>query len=337
MRVFNCLSGGILCGLTLLLIFLPCFTPEWAGNLIFISLSAIPICIADGIIFAILLWKHNRWWMLYLLLLLGSSPILSGYFPLHFLHREEVPDSNQLKLVCWNAEGFRLNKDTLAKAIHSIRILQPGIVCLQERPHTNLLAWDTIRAAFPDYPYCIVNSREDEILNLAVFSRWPVGNVQEYYFPDSYNKMLQADIRMIGQTFRLFNVHLQTTGMNESSSMKDRLQTMRHHAIRRNRQADLLANAIAESPYPVIVCGGFVCLPENQPVTAGLLPPGRPDMERQLPTLGRFFTNRLYALFTCIPSELLPTGFQSLERPQTAALCALSGQTLLKNKISKND
>ncbi|MCS2507682.1 hypothetical protein NXW48_22000 [Phocaeicola vulgatus] len=91
MRVFNCLSGGILCGLTLLLIFLPCFTPEWAGNLIFISLSAIPICIADGIIFAILLWKHNRWWMLYLLLLLGSSPILSGYFPLHFLHREEVP------------------------------------------------------------------------------------------------------------------------------------------------------------------------------------------------------------------------------------------------------
>ena len=263
MRVFNCLSGGILCGLTLLLIFLPCFTPEWAGNLIFISLSAIPICIADGIIFAILLWKHNRWWMLYLLLLLGSSPILSGYFPLHFLHREEVPDSNQLKLVCWNAEGFRLNKDTLAKAAHSIRILQPGIVCLQERPHTNLLAWDTIQAAFPDYPYCIINSREDEILNLAVFSRWPVGNVQEYYFPDSYNKMLQADIRMIGQTFRLFNVHLQTTGMNESSSMKDRLQTMRHHAIRRNRQADLLANAIAESPYPVIVCGDFNDIPAS--------------------------------------------------------------------------
>ena len=174
MRVFNCLSGSILCGLTLLLIFLPCFTPEWAGNFILISLSAIPICIADGIIFAILLWRHNRWWMLYLFLLLGSLPVLACQFPFHFLHKEKVLDSNQLKLVCWNTEGFRLNKDTLTKAAHSIRVLQPGIVCLQERPHTNLLAWDTIRAAFPDYPYCIINSREDEVLNLAVFSRWPI-------------------------------------------------------------------------------------------------------------------------------------------------------------------
>lgn len=257
MRVFNCLSGSILCGLTLLLIFLPCFTPEWAGNFILISLSAIPICIADGIIFAILLWRHNRWWMLYLFLLLGSLPVLACQFPFHFLHKEKVLDSNQLKLVCWNTEGFRLNKDTLTKAAHSIRVLQPGIVCLQERPHTNLLAWDTIRAAFPDYPYCIINSREDEVLNLAVFSRWPIGNVQEYYFPNSYNKILQADIQMTGQTFRLFNVHLQTTGMNESYSMKDRFQAMRHHTVQRNRQADLLTKAIAESPYPVIVCGDF--------------------------------------------------------------------------------
>ena len=154
--------------------------------------------------------------MLYLFLLLGSLPVLACQFPFHFLHKEKVLDSNQLKLVCWNTEGFRLNKDTLTKAAHSIRVLQPGIVCLQERPHTNLLAWDTIRAAFPDYPYCIINSREDEVLNLAVFSRWPIGNVQEYYFPNSYNKILQADIQMTGQTFRLFNVHLQTTGMNES-------------------------------------------------------------------------------------------------------------------------
>ncbi len=32
---------------------------------------------------------------------------------------------------------------------------------------------------------------------------------------------------------------------------------MRHHTVQRNRQADLLTKAIAESPYPVIVCGDF--------------------------------------------------------------------------------
>mgnify|MGYP000267215571 FL=1 len=131
--------------------------------------------------------------------------------------------------------------------------------------------------------------------------------------------------------------------MNESSSMKDRLQTMRHHAIRRNRQADLLANAIAESPYPVIVCGDFNDTPASyvyRKISRSLqdcfLQAGR-TWKGSYQRWGDFLRIRLYALFTCIPSELLPTGFQSLERPQTAALCALSGQTLLKNKISKND
>lgn len=256
MRVFNCLSGSILCGLTLLLIFLPCFTPEWAGNFILISLSAIPICIADGIISRFCSGGTTAGGC-FTCFVIGESAGSSMSVPVSFPAQRKVLDSNQLKLVCWNTEGFRLNKDTLTKAAHSIRVLQPGIVCLQERPHTNLLAWDTIRAAFPDYPYCIINSREDEVLNLAVFSRWPIGNVQEYYFPNSYNKILQADIQMTGQTFRLFNVHLQTTGMNESYSMKDRFQAMRHHTVQRNRQADLLTKAIAESPYPVIVCGDF--------------------------------------------------------------------------------
>lgn len=192
-----------------------------------------------------------------LVFVIGESAGSSMSVPVSFPAQRKSAGFQSAEIGLLEYRRFRLNKDTLTKAAHSIRVLQPGIVCLQERPHTNLLAWDTIRAAFPDYPYCIINSREDEVLNLAVFSRWPIGNVQEYYFPNSYNKILQADIQMTGQAFRLFNVHLQTTGMNESYSMKDRFQAMRHHTVQRNRQADLLTKAIAESPYPVIVCGDF--------------------------------------------------------------------------------
>ena len=60
MRVFNYLSAIILSGLTLSLILLPYLTPERAGNLIFISLLAIPILLADGIVLAVSLWKRKR-------------------------------------------------------------------------------------------------------------------------------------------------------------------------------------------------------------------------------------------------------------------------------------
>lgn len=257
MRVFNYLSAIILSGLTLSLILLPYLTPERAGNLIFISLLAIPILLADGIALVISLWKRKRCGVLYLLLLLGSLPVLSGYCPFHRWGQAEHPLANRLALICWNTEGFQLNKDTLAKAAQAIQAHQPDLICLQERPHTNLLAWDTLQAAFPAYPYRVTNSREDEVLNLALFSRWPIERVQESYFPDSFNKILQVDLRMEEQIIRLFNVHLQTTGMNGATIGKKSLQAMRRHAIQRNCQADLLAKAIAESPYPVIVCGDF--------------------------------------------------------------------------------
>lgn len=257
MRVFNYLLGAILSGLTLLLIFLPFFTPERAGSFIFISLIALPLCIANGVAFALLLWKRNRWWIFFLLLLVGCLPILSNYVPHPRWAKTETIQANRVGIISWNVEGFRLNKDTLRNAANNVRHHQPDIVCLQERPHTNLVAWDTIRAAFPDYPYSVINTREDEVLNLALFSRWPIENVQEYYFPDSYNKMVQADILMEGDTIRLFNVHLQTTGLNDASPEHSRLQSVQDNAIRRNRQADLLMNAIAKSPYPVVVCGDF--------------------------------------------------------------------------------
>lgn len=162
--------------------------------------------------------------------------------------------SHSLHLVSWNAEGFQLNKDTLQASAAFIRNLHPDVICLQERPHDNLLHRDSISAAF-GYPYRIFNSREDEVLNLAVYSRFPLSNMKEYYFLNSYNKVLQIDMQYEGRTIRLFNIHLQTTGMTPAFQGNNLLHTYQLNARERNRQAQLLAEAIASSPYPVILCG----------------------------------------------------------------------------------
>lgn len=162
--------------------------------------------------------------------------------------------SHSLRIISWNAEGFQLKKDTLQASAAFIRNLHPDIICLQERPHDILLSRDSISKAF-GYPYRVFNSREDEVLNLAVYSRFPLSNMKEYYFPDSYNKVLQIDLQYNGKTIRLFNIHLQTTGMTPAFQGNNLLHTYQLNARERNRQAQLLAEAVASSPYPVILCG----------------------------------------------------------------------------------
>lgn len=153
----------------------------------------------------------------------------------------------ELRLISWNCDNFLLSLDTLHAASAFLNAQNPDIICLQERPHTNLVRYDSIKKCFPSLPYKVTNGREDENLNVSIFSKYPISNVKTWYFTDTYNKMIQADIDQDGKKFRLFNVHLQTTS---SGSTLD-------NCVRRYRQSKLLLAEIKHSPYPVIVCGDF--------------------------------------------------------------------------------
>ena len=157
----------------------------------------------------------------------------------------------ELRLISWNCANFLLSLDTLHAASAFLNAQNPDILCLQERPHTNLVRYDSIKECFPTLPYKVTNGREDENLNVSIFSKYPVSNVKTWYFTDTYNKMIQADINRDGETFRLYNVHLQTTSSGGTFD----------NCIRRYRQSRLLLSEIQESPYPVIVCGDFNDLP----------------------------------------------------------------------------
>ena len=163
-----------------------------------------------------------------------------------------------LTLISFNVDNFRLS----SKILHAFADLahdeDADIICLQERPHDNLLRWDSIKAAFPDYPYAICNSREDEVLNLAVISRYPLVGMTERYYPKSYNKQLFTDIILGPDTIRLFNVHLQTTGLADNRARpRHAIRQLFDQAVLRNQQADDLVSDVQHSPYPVIVAGDF--------------------------------------------------------------------------------
>lgn len=232
---------------------MPWCTSAVAGYLAPLGLLVIPLAIFSTLATIIAVLCRSKSFSL----LFGTACLISLFlcgksWAVSFATDEST--SHSLHLVSWNAEGFQLNKDTLQASAAFIRNLHPDVICLQERPHDNLLHRDSISAAF-GYPYRIFNSREDEVLNLAVYSRFPLSNMKEYYFLNSYNKVLQIDMQYEERTIRLFNIHLQTTGMTPAFQGNNLLHTYQLNARERNRQAQLLAEAISSSPYPVILCG----------------------------------------------------------------------------------
>ena len=253
MKRFSYILAGFTVLLAILTAAMPCCSPVVAGYLAPLGLLVIPMTIFSILATIITVLCRSKG----ISLLFGIACLISLFlcgksWAVSFATDEST--SHSLHLVSWNAEGFQLNKDTLQASATFIRNLHPDVICLQERPHDNLLHRDSISAVF-GYPYRVFNSREDEVLNLAVYSRFPLSNMKEYYFPDSYNKVLQIDLQYEGRTIRLFNMHLQTTGMTPAFQGNNLLHTYQLNAKERNRQVQLLAEAIASSPYPVILCG----------------------------------------------------------------------------------
>ncbi len=182
---------------------------------------------------------------------LNKLILLFGVLPL-FCCTSKKEARTELRLISWNCDNFKLSLDTLHAASAFFNAQDPDILCLQERPHTNLVRYDSIKKCFPSLPYKVTNGREDENLNVSIFSRYPVSNVKTWYFTDTYNKMLQADIDRDGEMFRLFNVHLQTTSHGKN---------IIYNCVQRYRQSHLLKSEIMKSPYPYIICGDFNDLP----------------------------------------------------------------------------
>jgi endonuclease/exonuclease/phosphatase family metal-dependent hydrolase len=250
MRSFRNILLLLLLGLTGILLILPYLSADVAGYLYPVSIGALLVIGADIIcLFAVR--KQKVWRTAFLLLLIGSLVWLRHYLPNPFSRVGESTDS--LTLVSWNVNlfgGGYQDYSNLAPAAALIKQQNPDIICLQERPHTNVMRLDSIRAAFSDYPYYVKNTREDEVLNLVIFSRYPLENVEDHYFSDTYNKFMQVDVQLGTQTLRLFNVHLQTTGIGEDNNLIN-------NAKKRNHQAQELAQCIQESLHSTIVCGDF--------------------------------------------------------------------------------
>ena len=245
--------------------------------------------------------------------LISVSAILLTLGPLHHLvpfrlskpDFDPVPAANDLRVMSWNVAQFdilynKLRPDIRDNMLTLINQYKPDIACFQE-----MVAGDTlVNLNTPYYRkysfYSIYDYAEkmhfpehffsyhfkDDFLNhqhfgLVIFSRYPIIRKQTVSFPPyEYNNNFQyADIVKGADTFRVFNLHLQSMKFDDGNrayldnpsleSGKDLqrsrsiLYKLRRGFIQRQLQADRIRAEIDRSPYPVIVCGDLNDVPNS--------------------------------------------------------------------------
>lgn len=264
--------------------FAPFISPERYWIIAFFGL-AYPSLVIVNILF-IIYWtvQLKKRGIYSLIVILAGWVQLNSFFQISF---KDVPDSKKLmKVMSYNVKVFDLynwthNKETRDKIFSLIGAEDSDIMCFQEfysrdsSAYNNLDLLLSFQKAKHTHVVYTTNSIQHQHWGIATFSKYPIvskGKVDFGY--RSNNICIYTDIKAGNDTIRIYNMHLQSIafGPDDYQYMDDleknkQTQDIEHSKnigkrlkkafMKRAKQADLIHNSIAQSPYPVIVCGDF--------------------------------------------------------------------------------
>ena len=236
----------------------------------------LPILIAANIVL-ILYWIIRRKWLFLAIPVLTVAcciPYIGTYYQFS-LENPQKNTQNGLKIASYNVAMFKretsgfMAQDILAE----MRRQKVDILCMQEY---NEISGDQKNSeSYKEYfPYQQVG-RSD----MVIFSRYPITGSKTILFEETNNSAMWADINVNGKEFRVFNVHLETTGINGTLHRASKTMFQQHQEVDKSRlmnailgnytlglmfrsgQAITIANEKRESGKPTILCGDFNDVP----------------------------------------------------------------------------
>ena len=180
-----------------------------------------------------------------------------------------------IKVATYNVARFgrEINGAKAESILSVMRKHQVDVFCVQEYMEAS---GDTVNSGrYKGFFDNMAMGHDD----MVIFSRHRILDSKDIDFGEgTNNSAMWADIDFNGKTIRVFNVHLQTTGINRTLHQIDK-QVMQGAEVEsgrmlraiygnytygmgvRARQADMVAAEIAQCKYPVIVCGDFNDVP----------------------------------------------------------------------------
>jgi endonuclease/exonuclease/phosphatase family metal-dependent hydrolase len=233
-------------------------------------------------------------------ILLAFKPV-TNIIPLKFSTTfTKQKQAAQLRVMSWNVEHFdilehKTHPERKQQMLDLIKDYQPDIAVFQEMVGSdnvpkaiNYIPDIQQQVQFTDYHYSY-NPKLDfdgnHHFGIITFSKYPIINKKTLsFFPNDYNSIFQyTDIVKEADTFRVFNIHLQSlkfssnnleyidkptiTDQSDIKQSKSVISKLKKGFLKRKIQAERIRAEIDKSPYPVIVCGDFNDLPNSYAYT----------------------------------------------------------------------
>ncbi|MFT2010280.1 endonuclease/exonuclease/phosphatase family protein [Pontibacter sp. 13R65] len=239
-------------------------------------------------------WLLRRSW----LVLLPLSVIVLGwqyhtrFLALNFTNEEPADELKQVEVLSYNVHVFNAYDDrdgseleASADMIEWVATHPADVFCLQEFYNSTKgsSVYNTMSRIGQRYDkfrhFSIAHKDWNKAeIGIAIFSKYPIFNKGVIEFGETkHNRAIFADLNIKGDTVRVYSAHLQSMNIqaqdieNTYSSIgnQDKMKRegrnlarrLRRGFIARGHQVELLYEHIAQSPYPVIVCGDFNDIP----------------------------------------------------------------------------
>lgn len=252
----------------------------------FFGLIFLPLFVVNIGFTIIWILLRRKFWLLSIVpLFLGFSSFLN-HFNFSFRSEKNIPASS-MKVMTFNTHNFSVpegekSNEFLHNTFRFIENEHPQIVCFQDfnLPYKGKYSAESLKDLLNlpyskfrnDFNYTIIKGAS----GLAIYSKYPIIDSNWIKFEDEYIGMY-VDIQCKTEVVRVFSIHLQsyrlfdedkiilTTPAAYSNMDKAKIKSdsrriawkLRWAFKRRAPEARLIAEAIKQSPYPVIVCGDF--------------------------------------------------------------------------------
>lgn len=189
-----------------------------------------------------------------------------------------------LTVATYNVDSFNQEHTgySCKQIAECMKNLGVDIFCFQEFGINKEFGVDSLYVALSEWPYHYIppSPEGENLLQLALFSRYPIKDQQLITYPESNNCSLWCDIDFNGRTVRLFNNHLQTTDVsNNKRKLEKELKAdnsarielaaitladgLHNNFKKRAAQANQINQLIKVSPHPTLICGDFNSLPSS--------------------------------------------------------------------------